>query len=112
MTETFSYDPDYGAKGSRRPRVNTVQFGDGYQQRFTDGINSKPQVWSLQFMNRDATEAAAIDDFLDARGGIDYFYWTPPDGVQGKYVCSQWEYTPTVGVLKSITATFAEVFDS
>ena len=38
---TFSYrQPDYGASKKAQPRVNFVQFGSGYSQRSTFGINN------------------------------------------------------------------------
>lgn len=112
MTETFSYTPNYGASSARKPRVNKVSFGDGYEQRFVDGIHTLKEVWTMAFNDRELTEANAIDAFLQARGGIEYFYWTPPDGVEGKYVCDEWERSATFGSRRTITATFRQVFDA
>lgn len=108
---TFSYLPDPGPREQRKPRVRVAQFGDGYQQRVADGINTNPKNWSLAFTKRGQTEADGIMDFLDARAGIEAFDWTSPAGVAGKYICSEYERTIGQGQLYNITATFIQVFE-
>jgi len=46
---TFTFSPKYGAALSKEPRVKMAQFGDGYQQRVGDGINTIAREWSLNF---------------------------------------------------------------
>lgn len=113
MTTTFTYAPSYGATATRKPRIKSLKFGDGYEQRWQDGINAFAQVWDLQFQNRSTTEAAAIDEFLYALGGVSYFYWTPPasGAVEGKYICKEWTRTISLANAETITAQFIEVFD-
>ena len=109
---TFSYAPDYSAQVSIRPRVRTAKFGDGYEQRQADGINTKPQSWSLTFANRSNTDAAAIMTFLDARGGVEAFDWVPPDSAGTvKAICREWQKTMNRFNLNTITATFEQVFE-
>ena len=76
---TFTYTPDFGAAKAMTPQVVTVKFGEGYEQRYSKGMNSTPQKWDLRFAQREAAEANAITAFLDARGGVESFDWTPPD---------------------------------
>ena len=38
-----SIDADYGASKKAAPRVRQVQFGSGYSQRATFGINQVPR---------------------------------------------------------------------
>jgi phage-related protein len=109
---TFTWLPSYGATAQRQPRVKTVRFGDGYQQRFADGLNATAEVWSLQFSSRDTAEASAIDAFLKARAGTENFDWTPPGGSAGKYVCKSWERTVAQSNYESISATFEQVFEA
>nr|NDG08510.1 phage tail protein [Oxalobacteraceae bacterium] len=45
---TFTWTPSVGANLSIRPNVRRVAFGDGYEQRLAFGINTQPQVWSLE----------------------------------------------------------------
>lgn len=110
---TFTYAPSYGAAATRKPRVKAIRFGDGYEQRQTDGINRRPEIWDLQFINRSTTDAAAIDAFLATQGGADYFLWTPPvsGAVEGKYICREWSRNVGAGNVESITARFEQVFD-
>jgi phage-related protein len=106
-----SIAPTYGAQKSSQPAVRKVQFGDGYSQRLTFGLNQNPKSWSLTWEVSEAN-ADTIEDFLDARGGAESFDWTPPDTATSyKWICEQW--TKTIPYLNraSITATFTQVFE-
>ena len=107
---TFTYYPDYGASLQQTPRVRTVRFGDGYEQRLSYGINNNLQVWQLQFASRTNAEIQAILAFLDARGGTESFDWTTPNGLAGRqWVCRQWTQTITAFNINAVQATFEEV---
>lgn len=108
---TFNFIPDFGATKDVKPRVSVIQFGDGYAQRVANGLNTRPETWSLTFANRSLSDADAIEAFFNARNGVEAFDWTPPDGVLGKYVCSQWTRSVEKANLYSLTATFTQVFD-
>lgn len=104
--------PDYGASKQAQPRVRAIEFGSGYSQRAVFGINQDPKVWSLSWVNRTATDTNSIEDFLEARGGSQFFNWTPPDDtVSYKWICSKWQKTMPYPNLFNITATFVQVFD-
>lgn len=109
---TFTFTPDFGASVEVKPRVRVVRFGDGYEQRVGDGINTKPQNWSLRFSNRDDAEAAAIVSFLDARGGFEAFNWTPLlASTPIRVVCREWNRSIDRHNLNTVTATFEQVFE-
>lgn len=108
---TFTYVASYSATEESRPRVRNVQFGDGYQQRLTYGLNADPKTWQLTFANRTNTERDNILSFLEARAGSESFDWTPPRGSAGKYVCSEWSMQILNYNNNTITATFIEVFE-
>lgn len=108
---TFTYTPSFEATESSKPRVRKFQAGDGYEQRITFGLNTDPKEWSLVFSNRDDTERDQITDFLEARGGVESFDWTPPRGTAGKYVCDEWQVTLSNCNNNQIRATFREVFE-
>lgn len=108
---TFTYTPSFEATESSKPRVRRFQAGDGYEQRIRFGLHTDPKEWSLTFANRDDTERDAIAAFLEARGGVESFDWTPPRGVAGKYVCEQWQVTLSNCNNNQIQATFREVFE-
>lgn len=108
---TFSYAPDYPPQAVRAPATNNAKFGDGYEQRAENGINSLPEIWDLAFNNRDLADANAIDTFFKDRKGVTYFEWTTPTGVSGKFICRTWNYTLVNAILATVTARFEQVFD-
>jgi phage-related protein len=42
-TSTGGTTPDFRASKKSEPAVRSVQFGDGYQQRITFGLNQDPK---------------------------------------------------------------------
>lgn len=108
----FTWTPEYGASVERKPRVRTIAFGDGYEQRARDGINTNPVKWSLQFNMRDNIETDEIMAFLDARGAAEAFDWTPPNESNTiRVVCRSWNKVLNKFNLNSVTATFEQVFE-
>lgn len=109
---TFTYQPDFSAQLTVKPRVRVVRFGDGYEQRQADGINNAPQAWALTFANRTDTDTVGIQNFLAARAGVEAFTWTPPDSATSiKVVCREWQKTMNRHNLNTVTATFEQVFE-
>jgi phage-related protein len=108
---TFTYTPDFTANLTKRPRVRQVSFGDGYEQRTADGINTIRALWSLSFNTRTDAERDAILGFFEARAGIEAFDWTPPTGSAGKFVCREWTTSLERFGINNITVTFEQVFE-
>jgi phage-related protein len=105
-------DPTYGIAKTSAPIVRTARFGDGYEQRVTLGIQQNPKEWSMQWVNLSETNADTIEDFLNARAGVESFDWTPPDETTSyKWVCQQWSKTITNYEICTINATFRQVFE-
>ena len=76
---TFTYAPDWGASPELEPRVRSVQFGDGYEQRATNGLNPILPTWKLQFTKRTQTEAQAIYSWMVANNAqVTAFDWAAP----------------------------------
>jgi phage-related protein len=73
----FFWKPSYEAGINLDPRVKTIKFGDGYEQRVPDGINNTLLKFELRFLGRDLSESAAILHFLKARQGTESFVFTP-----------------------------------
>jgi phage-related protein len=106
-------EANYGASKSAQPNVRVVQFGSGYSQRSTFGINQDQKIWQLAWSNRSVTDANTIEDFLEARGGVESFNWSPPDETDTyKWICKSWTKTMPYSNLFNITATFEEVFEA
>jgi phage-related protein len=108
MTATFSWPPDVGLSVSHQPRLRKAQFGDGYEQRSADGLNPDMPTWSPTFSCKDTSTAADIEAFLVANIAT-AFFWTPPNGSQGLYVCEKWTRSYTAWNVLSISAEFRQV---
>lgn len=109
---TFTYTPDFGARRATKPRVRVVAFGDGYEQRQGDGINTRNEVWDLQFQNRTNSDTAAIIAFLEARNAVESFDWTPPNEVTAiKVVCREWNKSLDRFNLNAVSAQFERVYE-
>lgn len=110
---TFTYIPDIGAQVEYKLRFKEAKFGDGYEQRYADGLNSVSEVWSLAFTNRDNTDIDAIITFLKARAGVEVFDWETPNGDTLKFRCKQFSKgIPVNGVISDASAVFEQVFDN
>jgi phage-related protein len=107
---TFTWIPSNGSSVTHAPKVNRAKFGDGYEQRSLNGINTDPRMWQLMFQNRETSEADAIAAFLKARKGFESFDWTPSSGSAGKFICVEWTDSHESAGYRSINATFEEVF--
>lgn len=108
---TFTYIPSYSALVKQEPKVVSMKFGDGYEQRVQFGINQNPRKWDLTFNGKTAAEATAIDTFFKTANGVSYFFWTPPIGAAGKFLCRAWNISLTDSDVYSINATFDEIYD-
>ena len=107
-----SINPTYTGLNKRsRPSVRTVQFGDGFSQRITYGLNQDPKQWSLTFEVSE-TDADTIETFLEARGGSESFDWSPPDETTTyKWICQDWSKSIPYLNRATITATFQQVIE-
>lgn len=106
----FTWQPAYGAQRSRAPRARVASFGDGYQQRVADGINTQPATWRLTF-NAQSSVADAIESFLEGKGGVQSFTWTPAGMSEVKVKCSEWSRSITSHGTATVLATFEQVFE-
>lgn len=106
---TFTWTPDTGAEMTRAPRIRSVQFGDGYEQRAADGINADLRKYTLSFTGRSATDSTAILAFLETQGGVTSFDYTHPGDSSRKFVCKEWSASDDGYNLKGIRATFQQV---
>jgi phage-related protein len=107
-----AYDPTYSATKTSQPKIRTTQFGDGYQQRVTFGLNQNAKEWRLTF-NVTEDDADIIEAFLDDRAADGAsFDWTPPDGNSSyKWTCFSWTRELFDFERSKIDATFTQVFE-
>lgn len=93
--QTFIWIPSYASGVQYAPRIREFKAGDGYFQSSPDGINNFPLKYTLVFNKIRSVSivgglpgADVILAFLKARGGLEPFYWTPPDDNNGPYTSS------------------------
>jgi phage-related protein len=61
----------------RSQRVQRAQFGDGYSQVLTDGLNAEQETWQCQTPPLTYPEINSIESFfLEQKGQA--IYWIPP----------------------------------
>ena len=106
-----SITPTYGIQKTSQPNVRIAQFGSGYSQRTTFGLNQNPKIYNLRFEVSE-TDADTIEAFLDARGGVENFDFTPPGDSSGKYICRNWSKSIPYLNRATIQATFEQVFEA
>lgn len=96
----FWWKPSYNARINNKPRIKTNQFGNGYQQRIVDGLNSNLIEFSLVFENRNEKETVSILHFLKERNGQQSFVYNLPtiysksnSNLTTKFICFEWNST-------------------
>ena len=109
----FFWIPSYSPTISTEPSVRTLKFGDGYEQRTPDGINTNLLKISLTYDNRDEAESTAIAHFLNERGGSEAFVYLPPSPYSSmkKFICRKWDVTMNFDNNYSIKVDLEEVVE-
>ena len=109
----FFWIPSYSPTISTEPAVRTLKFGDGYEQRSPDGINTNLLKVSLTYDNRDEAETTAISHILHQRGGSEAFVYLPPSPYSSmkKFVCRRWDVTMNFDNNYSIKVDLDEVVE-
>ena len=89
----FFWLPSYGSSIKLQPKVKVIKFGDSYEQRTPDGINTTLLEIDYVFSNRTLQESTAILHFLKQLAGATTFVHTPsaPYDSQRKFVCRAWD---------------------
>jgi phage-related protein len=112
MSDTFTYTASFTASELSQPRVHKFASADGYEQRIKFGLYTDAKEWDLQFNNRTDAERDSILAFFEVQAGATSFYWTPPRGTAGKYVCEQWSLSMEAYGFNNIRAKFRQVFEA
>ena len=110
--------PDNTMRRQTDPAVIVASFGDGYEQRAANGINSLKEEYSVQFNSRQKSEIDNIIDFFDAKKGVTAFNFTVPDtnGTNNeatiKVVCFRYNTSFDNSNFYSCNASFRRVYES
>jgi phage-related protein len=97
----------------RKPKLSLLraEFGDGYTQTSRAGLNHIRRTLSLTWEYLTPTQAKAITDFLEARGGDQPFYYTPSDeSAAVKWTCADWSDRAGKVGYRTISAEFEQSF--
>ena len=110
--------PDRGFTKETKPNVLRARFGDGYEQRKINGINSMIETYSLAFSNRPNTETDDLEAFFIDQAGVSKFTFTIRDSNEGtgekdiKVVCEEWSKSHTQTAATSLTAKLRRVYEA
>lgn len=108
----FSYIPDYTAAKSYETQSRATQFGDGYRQRITFGLQPQKEEWRLAFNNRTNTERDLIRNYFRGAKAVTAFAWTDPISAESiKVVCAEWSTQYSNFNNSAIQATFRRVYE-
>jgi len=111
-------NPDRGFSVKTTPKVYSVDFGDGYQQRAIKGINNFTQDFTVNFKNRPKDEIDDIEAFFESKQGVTNFSFTYADSNESgnektiKVICSEWSQTYMYDDYYSLSATFKRVYEA
>jgi phage-related protein len=108
--------PDRNLSRQSAPRVLKAQFGDGYEQRLIDGINSITESYNISFNNRPVSEIDDIMAFFDSKAGVTSFNYTISDTNAGgektvKVVADTYNITYVNDITSSCTAVLRRVYE-
>jgi len=110
--------PDKQLSRSTTPKVKIATFGDGYEQRLQNGINSLGEVYSVAFVTRTKEDIDDIVYFFNTKRGVVSFDFTIPDSNSGggeatiKVVCDNYSQKYDYDEFYSCTANFRRVYES
>ncbi len=107
--KTFKWHTLNESSIQRKPRVRRVSFGDGYEQRAVDGLNSNLSSYSVRFRERSAV-IDEIERFLVEHAGVKSFYYRQRSSDDFKLcVCEDWSRVDIDFQSSELSATFREV---
>lgn len=107
----FFWAPSYGVQMDNEPKILSIKFGNGYEQRSADGTNHNLLSLNLNFEHRSEKESESIVHFLSSREGYKSFYFKSPSpyNVVKKFVCKSWSSQLEFDNNVSVSVKFEEV---
>jgi len=110
--------PDKSLAKKSKPKVHLASFGDGYEQRLADGINSITESFGVSFKTRPKVDIDHIVGYLESLKGVTAFNFTIPDNNASgnerviKVVCDDYSISYDYGDFYSASATFRRVYEA
>ena len=92
--------PSFPIQKQTTPKVRTVVFGDGFQQRLTYGLNQNPEIYNFAFENITEEVSDVLEAFLRTVSDTqESFNFTPPqEGKTGTGTYSRSVSTVTITI--------------
>jgi phage-related protein len=116
VTVATDIRPDKGMSRSSNARVRVAKFGDGYEQRFVDGINFIEESFSVSFSNRTKESIDDIERFFASRKGTSFDFTIPDTNNSGettiKVVCAAFSVKYDNDKTYSCSTTFRRVYEA
>lgn len=109
--------PDRGLTRKIQHKTLTQSFGDGYEQRIVDGINSLQEQFSVTFNNRTKEEATQIANYFESTKNVISFVLVVPSAtVAGleesiKVICQEFTLTYAYDDFYTVQASLKRVYE-
>lgn len=110
-TNLVNISVDRGATRSSTQRILSAKFGDGYEQRVLDGINTKVETFGVSFNNRSSSEINLISQFLDD-GALTAFNFFIGSTSSIKVICKNYNISYSQDTVYSLSAQFERVYEA
>ena len=106
-------NPVYNTRITPQPIVNVVSFGDGFEQRLTQGLNQNALSVNLVF-ELSQTDADTAITFLNSRitDGDSFDYTLPSETSSRKFVCDSFPRSIPFLNRVRLSCVFREVFEA
>jgi phage-related protein len=110
LIDTFHWQTQAAPSGNFAHNVRSAQFGDGYKQISSNGLNQAVQLWQLAYTGH-PTVTQPMLDFLNQHV-ITAFFWTPPNGVKALFRVrsDSISVTPLARNVVALNFTFEQAF--
>lgn len=106
--EIFNWPIKPGMGTEFSPRVKSVRFGDGYEQRKPDGLNSQLEKFNVT-LSLTPVKSNQVLDFLRRHGGVKSFLFQPTKNKPAVVVvCRKWS-SDSGNIRETISAEFEQV---
>lgn len=100
-----------GSNKNVEPRVDIAEFGDGYNQRSENGINSSKRVFQASWPALSVGQCEALEAFFDAHRSAAFLWTLPLESVQRKWTAGKYTRGYVGGITVSLSTTLTECFD-
>lgn len=108
-SDTVEYSFDRGIGRQAEHETYVAKFGDGYEQRLRNGINSKKENISVNFNNRNADDIVILSAFLDNKVGANFDIVLSGETI--KVATEKYNIAYNQDAIHSLTTTLRRVYE-